>query len=76
MEFCEAGSVAGIMNKLSAPLNEDLIRVVMEHTVRGLAYLHSTKKIHRDIKADNILLTLKGEAKLGKTLIQQTKTVV
>jgi serine/threonine kinase 3 len=65
MEYCDGGSVAGMMNKMGAPLNEEQIQVVLEHTIRGLVYLHSSKKIHRDIKADNILANIRGEAKLG-----------
>jgi len=34
-----------------------------------LVYLKGAKKIHRDIKAANILLCLDGSVKLGKYLL-------
>lgn len=34
--------------------------------MKGLAYLHSIFKVHRDIKGGNILLTEQGEVKLGE----------
>ena len=38
---------------------------ILHDVACGLAYLHSKKVIHRDLKADNILLTSSNEAKIG-----------
>lgn len=45
-----------------------LFQVVMRDILQGLAYLHQEKKIHRDIKGGNILLSEAGSAKLGMDL--------
>ncbi|CAJ0934980.1 unnamed protein product, partial [Mesorhabditis belari] len=65
MEYCGAGSVSDIMRLRRKTLNELEISSVLRDTLKGLRYLHGLKKIHRDIKAGNILLTLEGHAKLA-----------
>eukprot|EP00128_Syssomonas_multiformis_P008978 Colp12_sorted_trinity150504_noHs@29465 len=65
MEYCGVGSVADMMRYRKKTLKEDQIAYILQGTLRGLAYMHSKKKIHRDIKAGNILLNTKGEPKLA-----------
>ncbi len=40
-------------------------QAVTRDALRGLDYLHSRRKIHRDVKAGNILLNSVGHAKLA-----------
>lgn len=46
-------------------LTEEEIGTILQSTLKGLEYLHFTRKIHRDIKAGNILLNSEGQAKLA-----------
>ncbi|XKL62245.1 hypothetical protein PGB90_002078 [Kerria lacca] len=65
MEYCGAGSVSDIMRLRKKTLTEDEIATILSDTLKGLEYLHLRRKIHRDIKAGNILLNTEGHAKLA-----------
>mmetsp|Transcript_52717 Transcript_52717/g.151972 ORF Transcript_52717/g.151972 Transcript_52717/m.151972 type:complete len:498 (-) Transcript_52717:136-1629(-) len=66
MELCEHGSVSDIMrHRLNGALRESEIRVIVREVLMGLKYLHDDKKIHRDVKAGNILLTKQFSPKLA-----------
>lgn len=65
MELCEGGSVNDMMKILRRPLEEDAASCIMRDSLKGLAYLHSQNKIHRDMKSGNVLLNQQGHAKLA-----------
>ncbi|KAJ8259585.1 hypothetical protein GJAV_G00171130 [Gymnothorax javanicus] len=65
MEYCGAGSISDIIRLRNKTLTEEEIATVVQSTLKGLEYLHFMRKIHRDIKAGNILLNAEGQAKLA-----------
>ncbi|CAG2067109.1 unnamed protein product [Timema podura] len=64
MEYC-LGSASDIIEVHKRPLKEEEIAAICEGVLSGLHYLHSLGRIHRDVKAGNILLTENGTVKLG-----------
>lgn len=64
MEYCGGGSLQDIYY-VTGPLSESNIAYVCREVLRGLHYLHSTGKMHRDVKGANILLSESGDVKLA-----------
>jgi serine/threonine protein kinase len=48
--YCSGGSLNDILSALEEPLTDEEIAWVCLCCARGLAYMHSQRKIHRDIK--------------------------
>lgn len=65
MEYCGAGSLSDIMAICDVTFEEFYISAILKQCLRGLDYLHKNKKLHRDIKSGNILLTHSGQCKLA-----------
>ncbi|KAJ5938212.1 hypothetical protein N7454_004554 [Penicillium verhagenii] len=63
MEFCSGGSCHGLLRP--GVIHEEYIAIILRELLRGLDYLHGDKKLHRDIKAANILLSASGQVKLA-----------
>ncbi|KAK9805326.1 hypothetical protein WJX73_002494 [Symbiochloris irregularis] len=58
-----AASVFDVLK--DGPLDERCIAYVLHQTLTALAYLHGESRMHRDVKAANILLSSSGEVKIS-----------
>jgi serine/threonine-protein kinase 24/25/MST4 len=65
MEYADGGSVLNVVQKQKHGLEEKYIAVIVKEVIAGLCFLNAEHKIHRDIKAANILLTKDGRVKLA-----------
>lgn len=67
MPLAHGGSCVQIMqaNHTQGFSNLGIISYIMQNVVSGLQYLHSHGLLHRDIKADNILISHEGEVMLA-----------
>ncbi|KAI5307305.1 hypothetical protein KEM56_000308 [Ascosphaera pollenicola] len=64
LEYISGGSVGSCLRK-HGKFEEDIVRSLTRQTLDGLAYLHDQGILHRDLKADNILLDLDGTCKIS-----------
>ncbi|PWN32158.1 Pkinase-domain-containing protein [Meira miltonrushii] len=62
MEYMEGGSLTDVVT--SNVMSEPQIAAVCKEVLEGLRHLHANKVIHRDIKSDNVLLSMHGDIKL------------
>ncbi|KAG9150012.1 hypothetical protein Leryth_010072 [Lithospermum erythrorhizon] len=76
MEYMAGGSVADLIQP-NQPLDEMSIACILRDLLHAIEYLHSEGKIHRDLKAANILLTEGGDVKVADFGVsaQLTRTI-
>ncbi|NXD04266.1 PAK1 kinase, partial [Certhia familiaris] len=63
LEYMDGGSLADVVYKKRMAIGHTA--TVCRECLKGLAFLHANKVIHRDIKSVNILLGLDGSVKLA-----------
>ncbi|KAJ5669849.1 Serine/threonine-protein kinase svkA [Penicillium macrosclerotiorum] len=63
MEYLGGGSCLDLLKP--GVFNEAHVAIVCQQLLQGLEYLHAEGKIHRDVKAANVLLSNTGKVKLA-----------
>lgn len=64
MEYMELGSLYDIV-KFGFIGDEDIIAYIVKSVLQALAFIHCLKRLHRDVKVDNVLISRRGEVKLA-----------
>lgn len=59
------GNLTDLIMDKAGDIPEDLMAYISREVLVGLLHLHQQFRIHRDIKSDNILLSIDGNVKLG-----------
>ncbi|KAF2723416.1 hypothetical protein K431DRAFT_219938 [Polychaeton citri CBS 116435] len=73
LEYISGGSVGSCLRK-HGKFEESVVSSLTRQTLLGLAYLHQEGILHRDLKADNILLDLDGTCKISDFGISKRST--
>lgn len=64
LEYVAGGSISSCLKTLGK-FDEPLVRYITRQVLEGLRYLHSNGILHRDLKADNLLLETDGTCKIS-----------
>ncbi|VAH31086.1 unnamed protein product [Triticum turgidum subsp. durum] len=65
LEYVHPGSINKYVKQHYGAITESVIRNFTRHILRGLAFLHGQKIMHRDIKGANLLVDINGVVKLA-----------
>ncbi|GMI91193.1 hypothetical protein HRI_002788600 [Hibiscus trionum] len=65
LEYVHPGSINKYVREHCGAITESIVRNFTRHILSGLAFLHSSNTIHRDIKGANLLVNANGIVKLA-----------
>ncbi len=66
LEYMDAGSLTEMLEGgVYQAFDENIIRFLIRESLKAIDYLHKKHILHRDIKSDNMMLTTRGDVKLG-----------
>lgn len=68
MEYMSGGCLTDVLEnyqRLQARMTESEIAYVLHEVLMGLKFMHGLKRLHRDIKSDNVLIGSDGKVKLA-----------
>ncbi|XVF63981.1 hypothetical protein PTKIN_Ptkin09bG0130300 [Pterospermum kingtungense] len=65
LEYVHPGSINKYVREHCGAITESIVRNFTRHILSGLAFLHSSRTIHRDIKGANLLVDANGVVKLA-----------
>lgn len=65
IEFMSAGVLTNFIHMYKKKIPEEVIAYIINRILIGLNTIHSKKLIHRDIKSNNILISLNGNIKIA-----------
>ncbi|CAL5091932.1 unnamed protein product [Urochloa decumbens] len=65
LEYVHPGSINKYVKQHYGAMTESVVRNFTRHILRGLAFLHGQKIMHRDIKGANLLVDVQGVVKLA-----------
>ncbi|CAI0429753.1 unnamed protein product, partial [Linum tenue] len=65
LEYVHPGSINKYVRDHCGAVTESIVRSFTRHILSGLAYLHTMKTVHRDIKGANLLVDASGVVKLA-----------
>uniref|UniRef100_A0A0D9WUZ1 mitogen-activated protein kinase kinase kinase n=1 Tax=Leersia perrieri TaxID=77586 RepID=A0A0D9WUZ1_9ORYZ len=65
LEYVHPGSINKYVKQHYGAMTESVVRNFTRHILRGLAFLHGQRIMHRDIKGANLLVDVHGVVKLA-----------
>jgi p21-activated kinase 1 len=63
MEYMDGGALTEVIS--ICQISEAQIACICTEIIQALAFIHSSNRLHRDIKSDNVLISVAGDIKLG-----------